>query len=255
MQPMFSRTETWLAAGVAALIAAALLGPFVAQPADYHAFADRRTIWGVPFAQDTLSNLAFLGLGMLGLRILRAHQDAGAGASAVEQGMVWLFFAGLVCTAIASSWYHLAPDDAGLLVDRCGMAVAFAGLLGLACAGRVSARAGIALAVGVLLLAPASAAYWLATGNLLPWAVLQAGGMVAILAFAWLRPRAGALRVRWGWVIALYAIAKLLELQDHAVHALTGQLASGHTLKHIAAALAAVPVIAALQVGRQEQPA
>jgi hypothetical protein len=32
---------------------------------------------------------------------------------------------------------------------------------------------------------------------------------------------------------------------DHAIHAATGQLCSGHTLKHLIAALAAAPVIAA----------
>lgn len=251
MQPPLSRLETWLASGMALLLVIAVFGPAATQPADYHAFADARTVWGIPFAQDVLSNLAFLACGLLGLWALRVRMAA---ATQAERRMAWLFFAGLICTAGASTWYHLAPGDTGLLVDRCGMSVAFAGLLGLGCAGRVSDRAGIALAAGILVLAPLSAVYWYSSGNLLPWAVLQAGGMLGIVWFALLPRRAGTLDVRWGWVIALYAIAKLLELQDHAVHALTSGLVSGHTLKHVLAALAALPVIAALQVQRQEQP-
>lgn len=247
-----TRNEKRLCAAFALLLGVALLGPAVAQPADYHAFADVRTLWGVPYAQDVLSNFAFLAAGLAGL--WRLAHERGAVAAA-DSRMAALFFAGLACAAAASTWYHLAPSDAGLLVDRCGISVAFAGLLGLACAGRVSAHSGVALAAAVLVLAPAGAAYWNASGNLLPWAALQAGGMAAILWFALLPAHSGALRVRWGWVVALYAIAKLLELQDHAVYELTQGLVSGHTLKHLAAASAAVPVIAAISARRQEQAA
>jgi hypothetical protein len=43
------------------------------------------------------------------------------------------------------------------------------------------------------------------------------------------------------WVFAAYAIAKLLEVFDREVLALGG-LVSGHTLKHVAAAVASVLV-------------
>ena len=56
-------------------------------------------------------------------------------------------------------------------------------------------------------------------------------------------------------VILAYAAAKLLELNDHAVYRLTGQLVSGHTLKHVVAPLAAWPVIAAIRaLGRSQRP-
>jgi hypothetical protein len=47
-------------------------------------------------------------------------------------------------------------------------------------------------------------------------------------------------------VILAYAVAKLLEANDHGVYELAVQLVSGHTLKHLAAALAALPVLAAI---------
>ena len=96
-----------------------------------------------------------------------------------------------------SSWYHWQPDDAGLLWDRLGMAAAFAGLLGLAVVGRISPRAGVATALGLLVAGPAAVLVWAHTGNLLPWAVVQFGGLLAVLALACLPHRHGALVVQW----------------------------------------------------------
>jgi hypothetical protein len=50
-----------------------------------------------------------------------------------------------------------------------------------------------------------------------------------------------------GVVVAWYALAKVLEGADSAVFAATGEWVSGHTLKHVAAAAAAWPVVAAVQ--------
>jgi hypothetical protein len=52
-------------------------------------------------------------------------------------------------------------------------------------------------------------------------------------------------------VILAYAAAKLLEMNDHAIFDLTGQLVSGHTLKHLVATLAALPVLASVRALRK----
>ena len=49
------------------------------------------------------------------------------------------------------------------------------------------------------------------------------------------------------WLQRSLAIAKMLEGSDAAVFELTQQWMSGHTLKHIAASLAALPVLVALR--------
>jgi hypothetical protein len=242
MKPL-SRPESLLAAAVCGALLLALFGPPVAQPADYHAFADRHTRWGVPHAFDVLSNLPFAAVGLAGAWfLLQARHVLDRG----QQALAALACAGLVLTAFGSSWYHWQPDDAGLLVDRGAMAVAFAGLLGLA-ACRITVRAGVGLGALILLAAPAALWAWFAGGDLLPWAVLQGAGMVLLVAVAWVRPEAGVLPVRWGMVVALYAVAKLLELGDHAVWQLTGEAVSGHTLKHLVAAAAAWPLVQALR--------
>ncbi|MFM9879371.1 MAG: hypothetical protein ACKVOO_03045, partial [Burkholderiaceae bacterium] len=228
----------------AALLALAAFGPPLEQLPHFHDFADQRPWWGMPNAGDVLSNLLFALGGLLGLMGLRRWR-AGL-VSQAEQSLAALSFTGLLLTALCSGYYHWQPDDAGLVVDRLGMCVAFAGLLGLAAAGRISGRAGLVLAASLLLLAPMTVWVWAESGNLLPWAVLQFGGMGLLL---WLAARpalAGALPVRWAWVVVIYALAKCLELGDAAVFEATGEWVSGHTLKHIVASLAAWPVLAAL---------
>lgn len=236
------RREAALLAAFAILLLLAVFGPPLAQAADFHAFADRRSWLGLPNAADVLTNLPFAlwGLAVFVGLLRRPHLGTAA-----ERAMAALFASGLVLTAMCSAFYHWRPDDAGLALDRCGMAVAFAGLLGLAAAGRAGERAGMLTGLGVLALAPAAVWTWSATGNLLPWAVLQFGGMALVLGMAALRPLPDALPVRWTLVIAIYAVAKLAEHADHALFALDVGGLSGHSLKHLLAGCAAWPVLRA----------
>lgn len=252
MQYPLIPAERGLLAALVLAIATACFGPSVAQFAHYHAFADQRHWLGLPCALDVLSNLPFALLGGWGLLRLRA---SGAGQPTdAQRPLATLFFAGLVLTALCSGWYHLRPDDAGLGLDRLGMVSAFAGLLGLAAADRISVRAGLWTATAVLALGPITVLVWANSGNLLPWAVLQGGGMLLIVLLALRNPIAGAWGLPLGAVIAWYALAKALELGDHAVFALSQGWVSGHTLKHAAAAMAAWPVISLMHNGAQARP-
>lgn len=232
--------ESRLLAAVLALAALACLGPALAQDPHFHDFADQHTRWGLPCAADVLTNLPFALAGLVGAWLLRA----ASGLSATERLLGGLTCLGLVLTAAGSSWYHLRPDDAGLVIDRLAMSVAFAGVLGLA-ACRVNARAGTSLAAVLLVAAPASVQWWAATGDLLPWAALQGGGLLLLVAASLTRPHAPVLPVRWALVVAGYVLAKLLEMGDHAVWEATGQWVSGHSLKHVVAAAAVLPLLAA----------
>lgn len=257
-----SRREAWLAAGALFLLLAGLLAPQMALPASGgHAFSDIRPWLGLPNAIDVLSNLPFLVLGLLGVyrlhRLEHGHDHRHPpGAVHVELpgaalDCAWLFFAGLVLVSAGSAFYHLQPDDLLRLTgDRAAMAVAFAGIVGLAVSDRVSQRAAwpaacIALAGGLL-----AVAVFHESGNVTPWAVVQFGGMALVLVLAGLRPVASGARampLKLGWIIAAYALAKVLELADGAVFELSRQLVSGHSLKHVVAALAALPVLHAVR--------
>lgn len=246
----FKNHEQLLLLAVLALTALALVLPPLAQPAHQHAFADGRVWAGVPFAADVLSNLPFVAWGVAGLGVLLRWQGAASPVSISASGsaqtaLAALFFAGLVLTAPASAFYHWQPLDARLAIDRLGMVVAFAGLIGLASADRVSGRAGICMAACLLVLGPLSVGVWSASGNVLPWLLVQFGGMALVLGLAFVKPLPGAPGVAWGAVIAIYALAKLFEMTDEAVYAATSGLISGHSLKHIVASFAAWPVVTA----------
>ena len=96
------------------------------------------------------------------------------------------------------------------------------------------------------MLGPLSIWVWSASGNVLPWAVLQFGGMGLVLCLAGLKPLPGAPAIRWGWVIVIYALAKCFEVADEGVFSATSQWVSGHSLKHVVASFAAWPVVFAV---------
>jgi hypothetical protein len=245
-----NRAEIALTAAIALLALLAALLPVTHLPAGYHDFADQRGWLGLPHALNVLSNLLFGLMGLWGLAWLRRVPAGRIGAA--QRALVGVFFIGLMLTLLCSSAYHWEPHDTGLCFDRLGMSLAFAGLLGLAAADRIGARAGLWLAAFVAVAAPATALIaW--NGNMTPWAVLQGGGLALLLALAVCLRRAGALGFSILAVIGLYAVAKALELADAPVFALTGGLISGHSAKHVVAALAGWPVVRALRRAADDQ--
>lgn len=257
-----TRRERGLAFFLGLLLLIGIVGPVLpaAEVAIALVFADTRSWHGLPNAMDVLSNLPFLLMGCWGLywlnRIDRAHHEALSGFPLAPPASdppdntldcAWLFFAGLIATAAGSAFYHLAPDAPRLAADRAGMAVAFAGLIGMAVCERVSQRAGWPAAWFVLTTGLLSAEIAQETGNVLPWALVQFGGMALVLTLALSRPISGAVGLRLGWVIAAYVLAKAFELADQPIYEATQGVISGHTLKHLCAALAALPVLTALQ--------
>ena len=243
------RTEN-TSRGVRTLLGAlafACLGPAVAQHDHYHAFADQRTWLGVPCAMDVLSNLPFAIAALWGLLALYRSPSVSESLSAqAQRALAALFFAGLLITAVCSGYYHLLPDNPSLVIDRLGMVIAFAGLLGVAVADRVSSHAGIATAAFVLAAGPLTVGIWADSGNLLPWVLLQGGGMLLIAVLAVGQPLKGVWGLQLLPVVIFYTLAKLFELGDHQVFEWTDGMISGHSLKHIVAAFAAWPVIAAI---------
>lgn len=229
----------------AAIGGAWLLDPIPQDPA-YHAFADRRLLFGVPNFWNVASNLPFLAVGLLGwIWIGRIASPPLATHYRV------------LCTAIAlvafgSGWYHLAPSNASLVWDRLPMTVAFMALFTALIADRVSWLAGRALLWPMVVAGLASIAWWVRTeavgaGDLGAYALVQFLPML-LMPLVLLLWRDGSLAARKLWLaFGAYALAKLFEHFDGAVFAATGGLVAGHALKHLAAALAAWWILRAFQ--------
>lgn len=221
----------------------------VANSAGHVPYADTRTFAGLAYAADVLSNLPFAIMGLIGAIALARRQADMAGR--LPRPVAWgagVFFAGLLFTAMGSAWYHLAPDTTRLVWDRLGMGVGFAGMLTLVAQRWAGPQAGWPVLATALPLALVSAVLPHTHGNVVPWALVQFGGMGLLLAAALHRgaPADGALPVRFGVIVTIYALAKWFEGIDEGMFEATGHWVSGHTLKHLTAALAAWPVIAAV---------
>jgi hypothetical protein len=230
---------TGLLAALTALAAAAAIWlPPLPQPLDYHDFADHRGGWGIANVFDVASNLGFLLAGVVGLAVVARGRTRFEFAA---ERVPWaIFFAGVLLTAAGSAWYHLAPDNQRLFWDRLPMTVAFMSLIAAQVVDRIGVRVGLVLLAPLLLLGAASAIHWQASeragaGNVLPYAVLQAYAVVMLLGITWLRPSRYTRGSDMYGVLAAYVLAKLFEAFDHEILTL-GQLVSGHTLKHVAAA-------------------
>jgi hypothetical protein len=217
--------------GFAAITLIGLLAvPPVPQYASYHQFADQRTILGIPHFWNVISNLPFVLVGALGLRLR-------AGAA------VTVLFAGIFLTGFGSAYYHLDPTTPTLFWDRLPMALGFMAILAHIVGERVNARAGALLLWPLLALGIASLLVWRVTGDLRLYGWVQFFPIFALLLIFWLYPATYTGTANWLIAAALYALAKALEHFDAAIYAALGQTVSGHTLKHLAAAAACYMIL------------
>lgn len=210
-----------------------------------HAFIDARSFLGIPNGLDVISNIPFLFAGVWGLVVLGRRTVPNASERHIYRA-AQIFFIGLLLTCLGSSLFHWAPSDFGLMIDRLSMAVAFAGVISFAAGSRLGESAAGQATPLLLTLAPLAAVAAFSLHNVLPWAVVQFGGVALIVWLATLPKRDGSALNLWA-LIAWYALAKLFEAQDSAVFELTQGIVSGHSLKHLAACMAAWPVITALK--------
>ncbi len=237
-------TRIRIVVGISVLaIAAALLLPAMPQPLDYHDFADRREAFGIGNFLNVASNGAFLIIGVVGLIV--ALGSRARFQHSVERWPYVVFFIGVLTTAAGSAYYHLAPDNESLFWDRVPMTVAFMALVASQIVDRIGVRVGLALLVPMLVLGAATVVYWKVTergghGNVMPYGILQGYSVVIMLLMATLPSRYTRGNDLY-WVFAWYVLSKLLEALDHPVMSLC-HVVSGHTLKHLAAAMAPVTI-------------
>jgi len=217
--------------------------PPIAQPLQYHDFADQRACLGLPNCLDTASNALFALAGLIGLRFLFSPAGRRGFVEARETWPYALFFVASLLVGLGSGYYHLAPDNDGLLWDRAAIALAFMAWLSAILSERVAVGIGLRLLPLLLIAGLGSVFYWgwseaRGAGDLRPYLLMQAYPMLLIPLLLWLYPArysGGRDIIR---VIGLYLLALLCDLSDRPVFALTGGVVSGHTLKHISAALA-----------------
>jgi hypothetical protein len=244
----------WLT--VAAVTVAIFLFPPIPQSENYHHFVDTRTFGGVHNALDVLSNAFFLIVGFLGVRFLLGNPTAAHSSQRFldprERWPYLIFFAGVALTAFGSAYYHLQPDDARLVWDRLPMTVGFMSLLAATLNERISVKTGTRLLVPLLIFGIASVLYWNVTmargnGDLRPYVLAQFGSLLVLLLLVALFPPRYTRGAELIVCLLLYALAKVFEAGDRPIFGLDG-IVSGHTLKHITAAVSAYWILRMLKL-------
>jgi hypothetical protein len=223
-----------IVAGAACLVAAgcAVLPPLAQDPL-YHAFADGRSLHGVPNFWNVISNVPFFVAALYGIRSLRSGQ---AFVEPWERIAYCVLLAATASVGVGSIYYHLHPDNPRLFWDRLPMTVVFMSLVAVTIGERAGLEAGKRLLPPLILLGLAAALYWRLSGDLRLYAVVQFGSMLAvpILLIAYPPRYSGGGRM-W-FVVLLYALAKMVELLDRPIASVVAT--GGHPWKHLAAAAA-----------------
>ncbi|HEY8157395.1 MAG TPA: ceramidase domain-containing protein [Methylobacter sp.] len=230
-----------LAIIVAAIIAIFNIEP-IAQDPSYHNFADQRRIVGVANFLNVLSNLPFVIIGIMGIRLVASHKATGGLAEL--QAIYVTFFVGVFLTGFGSAYYHYQPGNQTLLWDRLPMTIAFMALFSAVVGEYISTRLAWKLFIPLLILGIASVVYWHVTelnghGDLRAYALVQFLPVLLIPLILWLfDSELNGDKYIWG-IIGAYAVSKLMELFDAGLYGIFGLL-SGHSLKHLLAAFGAL---------------
>jgi hypothetical protein len=230
-----TRIAIILAFAVLAAAATLLFLPPIAQPQEYHGFADSRAFLGIPNFLDFISGIPFVLIGVFGLwRLL----SGGFAFLEQRERIPWVcFFAGALLTGFGSAFYHWAPSNETLLWDRLPMTLIAAGLL----AAVVSERIGVAVALRWLapfvLAGLASVLYWFWQDDLRPYGLVQFLPIVLIPLLILLFPPRYTATGGYFAALGFYVLAKIAELWDERIFAIGG-IVSGHTIKHLLVAVA-----------------
>ena len=186
---------------VAILVAVAVLAvvimlfvPPIAQNPAYHQFADQRSFSGIANFADTVSNLAFLVIGAMGIAFVFGKQGEALFDIPGERWPYFIFFVGVTFVSFGSAYYHLDPTTETLFWDRLPMTVAFMALFAAFVTDRVHSRIGITVFLPLLLaISFAAVIYWRVTesagqGDLRAYGLVQFYPMLAIPLICWFFP-------------------------------------------------------------------
>ncbi len=248
----------FLALGLGAL----LLVPPIPQDLAYHRFADERMFLGIPNFGDVASNFAFLLVGVVGLIVVCQKQERAIFQWPEDRRPYAVFFFGVALVSLGSAYYHWDPSNDSLFWDRLPMTVTFMGLSAGILADRVERRFVLTYLLPLMVLAGiASLVYWDLTeragaGDLRFYGFVQFFPIAALPLVFWLFPKAHYTGTRGLlWVVFVYLIAKVFEHFDAEIFLALGGSISGHTLKHLVAAVATLMVLPMILASKRPVPA
>lgn len=228
-----------------ALVSAGLLGSLREElyfdPVSYTAhFADEVAHLGIPNFWNVVTNLGFLLIGAHGLRHLGRVPET-------LRSLARVFLLALVGTAFGSAYFHWETTPFTLFWDQLPMSIGFGSFVGIVIADRFDLRFGRVVGLLLCLLGPWSVwNIYYGGGSTTPYLVLQFGSLIFSALLLLGMPQGQLKRGPIFIGIAAYAAAKIFESHDFEIFQRLGFI-SGHSLKHIAAALAVLAIFRGME--------
>lgn len=234
----YYRGVVLIAVFVVTAIALYFLDP-IAQDLAYHRFSDDRVFFGIAHFMDVVSNIPFLIIGFMGIRLGR---KAYRKQPMVFFLMTFVVFVGVMFTGIGSAFYHYEPNNFALIFDRLPMTLVFTAFFSTIIYDYVDRRVGAWAFYTLLTTGVYSIIYWYYTeitgnGDLRLYAFIQFFPVIAVPLILVFYKNSLLYTKQLIYVFIAYTIAKLFEHYDTHVFEFLGFI-SGHTIKHLASAVA-----------------
>jgi len=211
------------------------LAPIIPQSTAYHHFVDTRMFFGVPNFFGVSSNIFFIIVGSLGLKQIYLSKP-------LERWPYFILFISVIFVSFGSSYYHLDPNNQTLFWDRLPIIIVAMAYFSAIFMERVNPKLGLYLLLPMMILGAGCVMQWehselIGLGDLrfYVWSQFYPIAMILLMLLLYPPKYTGGYYIfaSLGW----YAIAKICEIFDHGIYELTHQIISGHTLKHIIAAI------------------
>ena len=204
----------------------------ITQPESYHLFADKTGWAWLPNALNVLTNLAFAAVAIYGF-LRRPRFTLGPD---LLLGMI-TFLIGLLLISLGSAYYHWAPSSDSLLWDRLPLSMTLMGGASFSLiVAQTKVKRAFLLYMGMQLIAIGTTLYWYFWDDLRFYAMCQVFPM-GLLLLSVIRLRRHPLTLYLALCLIAYIIAKFAEYYDQAIFDFTSSIVSGHSVKHLFAAL------------------
>ena len=217
----------------------------ISQTQAYHNFADQRIVFNIPNFSNVTTNLAFTLFGIIGFNFCLKNRQKRAPWS-------WLiFFSGVTIVFVGSGYYHWNPNNNTLVWDRLPMTIGFMGLFIAILSEYVNPKIERFFLIPVILLGFSSVVYWHYFDDLRFYYWVQLIPLLTIPIALILFKGKHTHRSYLIFALTFYLLAKFAEAYDAEIFSFSYEKFSGHSLKHILAALGAFTIY--LMLERREE--
>lgn len=220
-------------------------GPIPQDP-NYHGFADKRIVFGIPNFLNVITNLPFAIIGLLGLRAIRKAKEKDL------KYISYMLFIGFLLLSIGSSYYHLWPKNETLVYDRIPMVLIFMSFFAFIICHHINKRTGYHAFIVLNIIGIISVIYWILSehagkGDLRWYGMVQFFPIVAIPLILFLYSSSSNYLKEIILIFLFFGLAKLCEEFDKDIYHYLSNTISGHSLKHILMAVAGYEIVVMMQ--------